>query len=63
MVYSVKMVNYVFTCPYRYFSDLGCCFFFFGNRLREPVPPLVASSMGLNKLCDCVLEISLETMF
>ena len=62
MVYSVKMVNYVFTCPYRYFLDLGF-FFFFGNHLREPVPPLVASIMGLNKLCDRVLEIFLETMF
>ena len=61
MVYNVKMVNYVFTCPYRYFSDLGC--FFFGNHLREPVPPLGASFMGLNKLCDRVLEIFLETMF
>ena len=61
MVYSVKMVNYVFTCLYRYFSDLGC--FFFGNHLVEPVPPLFASIMGLNKLCDRVLEIFLEKMF
>ena len=42
---------------------LGSRLFFFGNHLGEPVPPLIASIMGLNKLCDCVLEIFLEKMF
>ena len=56
----VKMVNYVFTCPYRYFSDLGC---FIRKSLKGTCTSLVASYMGLNKLCDRVLEIFLETMF
>ena len=58
MVY-VKMVNFVFTCPYRYFSDLGC---FFRKSLKGTCTS-VASIMGLNKLCDRVLKIFLETMF